>query len=409
MTVPQIDTGLVLLGIVIVLVSAKLGEVWARRLGLPQVLGELSMGILLGNVYLFSGWQFFNFIGESPFLRVLGDLGAMTLLLAIGLRTDLGAMSQVGISALLVAMLGIIVPAGLGFFTCQLLIPDTSIYTRSFLIAALCVNSVGIAIRVFMEFGRLDTSEARIVIAATLLDAILIFLIVGVLGGMIQAGHLSEMGALMAGGQAVLFLLFIGVISLRYGREIGFFITEKFPENLKVFAVVVMCLFLAYLAGVVRVSPIVGAFGAGLLLHNVRSRDSNGSERGMEELIRPAYWILVPIFFVLLGTGIRLESFFDKEAVLLGLAVTVVAVLGKLAAGLGVIESGVNRLWVGMGMVPRAEMALTVASMGETAKILDPMACSAIIIMTVITSLFGPPFLKRLLFKTSVKVNGEGF
>lgn len=398
MTGPQIDTGSIFLGLVVILVVAKLGEVWARRLGLPQVLGELSMGMLLGNLYLFSGWQFFNFIGETSFLRVLGDLGAMTLLLTVGLHTDLRSILQVGPSAFLVAMVGIIAPAGLGLLVCQVLIPEASTYARLFLVAALCVNSVGIAIRVFKELNKLDTPEARIVIAATLLDAILIFLVVGMLSGIVQGGQFRAADILITGGLASLFLLFVGVASLGYGKEIGDYATKEFPESLKVFTVAVVCLFLAYLAGAIGMTAIVGALGAGLLMRDIRARDSNGNERSMEELIRPAYWTLVPIFFVLLGTQVRLESFLDKEAVLLGLVFTVVAVLGKLVAGMGVRERGVNRLWVGVGMVPRAEMALIVVGLGMSAKVFDHLSSSAIMVMIVITSLFGPPILKRLLY-----------
>jgi Kef-type K+ transport system membrane component KefB len=400
MAEPQMDTCSILLGVIIVLTAATLGEAFAKKFGLPEVLGELLMGIFLGNLTLFGGWQFFNSVREMPFLRVLGDVGAIILLLSVGLHTDLRAMIKVGMSSLMVAALGIIAPAGLGFLTCQLIIPDASVYTKLFMVAALCVNSAGIAIRVFMEAGKLDTCEARIVIAATLLDAIFIFLLVGVLGGIIQSGHFLATGALKSGGLAALFLLSIGVVSLRYGRWLGDFVTKRLPESVKVVAVVTTCFFLAYLAGAIGISPIVGAFGAGLLMRDVRARDPEGTEWGMEELMRPAYLSLVPVFFVFLGTRVRLENFMDKEAVLAGVAITIVAVLGKLIAGLGVREKGINRLLVGVGMIPRAEMALIVASMGLTARVLDPLAYSAIIIMTVLTSLFSLPFLRRLLRST---------
>lgn len=394
----QVDTNSILLGVIIVLSAATLGGALAKRLGLPEVLGELSMGILLGNLSLFIGWQFFNFVREMPFLRVLGDLGAIILLLSVGLHTDLRAVMKVGLSSFSVATVGIVAPAGLGFLTCQLIIPDAPIYTKFFLVASICVNSAGIVIRVFTESGKLDTSEARIVIAATLLDAIFIFVIAGVLSGIVQVGHFSATGALKAGGRAALFPLFVVVASLRYGQGLGDFITRKFPESLKVVVVVVVSFFLAYLASAMGMSPVVGAFGAGLLMRDIRARDPDGVEWSMEELIRPTYLTLVPFFFVFLGTWVRLESFWDKEAVLIGVAVTVAAVLGKLVAGLGVREKGINRLLVGVGMIPRAEMALIVASMGMAVKALDPSAYSAVIIMTVFTSLFGPLLLRRLLY-----------
>lgn len=394
---PLADTNSILLGIIIVLAAVTFGEALARWLGLPEVMGELCIGILLGNLGLLSGWAFFNFIREMPFLRVIGDMGAIVLLLTIGLHTDLGGLVKVGLSSFLVAVVGVIVPAVLGFLTCQWIIPDAPLYGKLFLVAALCVNSAGIAIRVFTEAGKLDTPEARIVIAATLLDAIFIFFIAGVLSGIVKAGHFNSTVVLKKGGLAALFLILIGAAGLRYGQALGGFATRKFPESLKVIVVVIVSLFLAYLAGAISVSPIVGAFGAGLLLRDIRVRDPEGVEWNMEDMLRPTYLTLVPIFFVLLGANVRLESFLDRGAVMIGLAVTVAAVLGKLVAGLGVRERGVNRLWVGIGMLPRAEMALIVASIGIAVGALDARAYSAVVIMTVLTSLLGLPLLRRVL------------
>ncbi|HHT9117951.1 MAG TPA: cation:proton antiporter [Candidatus Hypogeohydataceae bacterium YC38] len=394
---PLADTNYILLAVIVVLAAATFGEALARWLGLPEVTGELCIGILLGNLGLLSGWAFFDFIREMPFLRVIGDMGAIILLVTIGLHTDLGGVIKVGLSSFLVAVIGVIVPAGLGFLACQLIMPEASLCTKLFLVASLCVNSAGIAIRVFTESGKLDAPETRIVIAATLLDVIFIFFIVGMLSGIIQAGHFNPTGVLKEGGQAALFLVFIGVVSLRYGQALGGFITRKFPESLKVVVGVVASLFLAYLAGIIGMSPIVGAFGAGLLMRDVRAKDPEGVEWSIEEMLRPAYLTLVPLFFVLLGAKVRLESFWDREVLMMGLAVTMVAVLGKLVAGFGVREKGINRLWVGVGMIPRAEMALIVASMGLAVGALDARAYSSVVIMVVLTSLFGPPVLRRLL------------
>src|SRR3989338_286837 len=165
---PPADTNYILLAVIVVLAAATFGEALARWLGLPEVTGELCIGILLGNLGLLSGWAFFDFIMEMPFLRVIGDMGAIILLVTIGLHTDLGGVIKVGLSSFLVAMIGVIVPAGLGFLACQLIMPEASLCTKLFLVASLCVNSAGIAIRVFTESGKLDAPETRIEIAATL-------------------------------------------------------------------------------------------------------------------------------------------------------------------------------------------------------------------------------------------------
>ncbi|HHT9118388.1 MAG TPA: cation:proton antiporter, partial [Candidatus Hypogeohydataceae bacterium YC38] len=332
-----------LLWVVLIIVAAKVGERVARSLGLPQVLGELSMGVLLGNVYFLSGWGFFNFLREETLLKVLGELGALTLLLIVGLHTDLRALKQAGLSVLYVALGGIVAPAVLGYLACLFFLPDASIYTCFFVVAALCVNSVGIITRVFHEMGRLDSLEARIAIAATLIDAILVFLIIGAVSGIIRTGHLTATSVILTVSISVLFLALITATNLRYGQDLGDFVTERFAESSKVFIVTVMFFSLAYFAKSIGLAAILGAFGAGLLLQNVRLRDSGGKERGMEELVRPAYWVFVPIFFVLVGSEVRLESFLDRTAVLIGTGITIAAILGKLFCGLCVVERGVNR------------------------------------------------------------------
>jgi Kef-type K+ transport system membrane component KefB len=386
-----------LLWVVLIIVAAKVGERAARGLGLPQVLGELSMGMLLGNVYFLSGWGFFNFLREETLLKVLGELGALTLLLIVGLHTDLRALQKAGPSVLRVALGGLVAPAVLGYMACLFLIPDASIYTCFFIVAALCVNSVGIITRVFHEMGRLDTLEARIAIASTLIDAILVFLIIGAVSGIIRTGHFTATGVILTVGISVLFLALITATNLRYGEGLGDFVTEKFSESSKVFIVTVMFFSLAYLAKSIGLATILGAFGAGLLLQKVRLKDSEGKERSMEELVRPAYWVFVPIFFVLVGSEVRLESFLDRTAVLIGTGITIAAILGKLFCGLCVVERGVNRLQVGISMVPRAEMALVVASMGRALGVLTDSIYSAVIIMVMVTTLVAPPFLKRVI------------
>ncbi len=393
----QVEICPILLGLLIVLTAAKLGEYCAKGLELPQVVGEFSMGMLLGNFCLFTGWQSFDFIKEILFLRTMGDLGAITLLLTIGLHTDLQAILRVGLSSFFVAFLGIVAPAWLGFLVCQVFVPQITLHSKLFLICAICVNSVGIAIRVFQEFGKLDSPEARIVISASLLDAIIIFVLLGALSSTMQVGHLQTKKVMVSGGLATGFLLGIVMVSLKYSQAIGELTSKRFTESLRVFVVLTACLSLTYVAGMIGIVPIVGAFGAGLLLRDVRARNSPGNEQSMEALIQPAYWTLVPIFFVLLGSQVRLESFLDKNAILIGISLTGAAVLGKLIAGLGVVKGGINRLWIGVGMIPRAEMALIVAGIGVANGSVDHHVYSAIIIMVVLTSLLGPLFLKILL------------
>ncbi len=390
----------VLLAIVIVVCAAKAGEEAARRLGIPQVVGELVMGIILGNMFLFSGWDFFNFLHEMSFLKILSEIGVIVLLLVVGIHTDLRAMLRVGLSAFLVALGGVLMPAGLGFLLSYLLLPDASIHTRLFLAASLCATSVAIKLKVFHELGRLHTTEAKIVIGAAVIDDVIVLLILAGITGIAMTGQFSPEGIVITGVIAIAFLTALGAISLFYGEAFGEIVSRKCPEGIKIFIIVVVCLGLAYLAESIGLATIVGAFSAGLFLRHVRAKSLLGKERTMEELIRPAYLVLVPIFFVLVGAQVNLESFMDVNAVVLGLSITVVAIVGKFFTSVCVVERGVNRLAIGIAMIPRLEVALIVASIGKAIGVLDDTLFSAIIVMVAITALMSPPLLKLVLTRS---------
>ncbi len=390
----------VLLAIVIVVAAAKAGEEAARRLGFPQVVGELVMGIILGNIFLFTGWNFFNFLHEMPFLKILSEIGVIVLLLMVGVHTDLKAMLRVGLSAFLVAFGGILAPAGLAYFISYVFLPDASIHTRLFLAASLCATSVAIKLKVFHELGRLQTTEARIVIGAAVIDDILVLLILAAISGIAITGQFSPAGVAVTGGAAVAFLLALGVVSLRYGEVFGDFVTRKCPEGIKIFIIVVVCLGLAFLAEFIGLATIVGAFSAGLFLRHVKAKSLMGKERSMEELILPAYVVIVPIFFVFVGAQVRLDSFMNIDAVVLGLSITVAAIVGKLFCSVCVVEKGVNRLAIGIAMIPRLEVALIIASVGKGLGVLGDTLFSAIIVMVAITAIMSPPLLKLVLTRS---------
>lgn len=387
----------ILLAIVIIISAAKLGEIVAKRLGIPQVVGELVMGIILGNIYLFSGWDFFNFLHEMPFLKILSGIGAIVLLLVVGINTDLRAMLKVGLSALLVTLGGILAPVGLGCLISYFLLPGASLNTHLFLMAILCTSSVAIKLKVFDELGKLQSIEARISIASAVLNEIIILLFLAAIVGITTRGRFSAVHVAVMGTSAVAFLIGFGMVSLWFGESIGDLVTRRCPEGIKIFIIVVACLGLTYLAEMVGLATIIGAFGAGLLLRYVKTKSLTGKYRSMDELVRPTYLVVVPIFFVIAGAQVRLESFMDMDAVLLGLSITGAAVLGKLFCSFCVIERGANRLAIGIAMVARLEVALVVASVGKSLGALSDTLFAAATIMVAITATMSPPLMKLAL------------
>jgi Kef-type K+ transport system membrane component KefB len=155
---------------------------------------------------------------------------------------------------------------------------------------------------------------------------------------------------------------------------------------------------LAYAASKVGLAPIVGAFAAGLILDEVHF-NSFRQEITIDQLIRPIATLLVPIFFVLMGIQVRLETFADPSVLGLAAGLTLAAIAGKQICGLGVLEKNLDRLSVGVGMIPRGEVGLIFAGIGKTLKVIDDGTFSAIVIMVMLTTLCTPPVLKYTLLR----------
>ena len=388
----------ILLGMVIILVAAKIGGEVAHRLKQPPVMGELLLGILLGNVYFFTGWGFFNFLQHNTFLDYLGRFGALVLLCRVGLETDLGAMVRAGQSVFLVACGGVLAPCAMGYLVSFYLLPECDFYARLVLSTALAATSIGITVRVLEDLGKIDTPEARIIIGAAITDDVLGLLVLAVVMNTIMTGTMALGNVAAAALFATLFVAVAAGVSLRFSHILGEYISRMQAEGMKLLFSVLTCLLLAYVADYIGLAPIIGAFAAGLILKDIRVRDLQGHEHTMDEMIRPAYLIFVPVFFVLMGSQVRLESFLDKKAVELSISIAAVAVLGKFLSGFCVLEKGVRRLCVGIGMIPRGEVGLIFASMGKTMGVLNDTLYSTLVIVFMWTTLITPPLLKKMVY-----------
>ncbi|HEX9206552.1 MAG TPA: cation:proton antiporter [Candidatus Deferrimicrobiaceae bacterium] len=389
--------------LVVILVSAKLAGHAALRLGQPAVLGELMAGIVLGNLALF-GYGGLEGMATDPYVDILSRIGVIVLLFDVGLESTIREILGVGISSLLVAVLGVAVPFGLGWLVGILLLPDSSAYVHAFLGATLCATSVGITARVLQEIGKSRGREARIILGAAVIDDVLGLIILASVSGVIVAAVSGEkMGVwpqLRIALQAFGFLA--GALVL------GTFLTPRiFSTGAKLRGSGVLigislgfCFLLSYLSGLAGLAPIVGAFAAGLILEPVHFE--RYGRRGIEELgekLRPISDFLAPVFFVLMGSKVDVRILASPEAMTLALALTVAAVAGKQACSLGVVDKGVNRWAVGFGMIPRGEVGLIFASIGAGLSfggtpVIGPVTYSAVVLMVMITTLVTPPLLK---------------
>jgi len=397
---------LLLIRLAILLGAAKVAGWAALRMRQPAVLGEIAIGILLGNLTL-AGIHALDPIRTDPYLQVLAALGVILLLFEVGLQSTVKEMLEVGLSSTLVALLGVATPMVLGWAVGAWLLPEQSTLVHVFLGAILTATSVGITARVLRDLGLSQTIEARIILGAAVLDDVLGLVILAALTGIItaaNAGSVLSLGAILLVSLKALGFLAAAIL-------LGHWLTPrllKLAARMKVTGILlttglVFCFVLAYLGTLAGLSPIVGAFAAGLILETRQFRVFEESrDQSIESLLNPLSTFLVPVFFVLTGFKVELASFANGRIVLLAAALTAAAWIGKQACSLGVLERGANKLAVGLGMVPRGEVGLIFANVGATLAIggrpvITPEIYAAAVLMVMLTTLVTPPLLQKAL------------
>ncbi len=408
----------VLLMLMIILAAAKIcGEI-SERLGQPSVLGELLAGIVLGNIVLLNpDWTLFeslrgSFMTEEPAIIVdaLARLGVILLLFEVGLESTVAEMKNVGKASLWVAAAGIIAPFIFGFGASWLFISEVPadiarlvpadfgvINIHIFIGATLCATSVGITARVFKDLGKLQTREAKIILGAAVIDDVLALIILAAVSAIVASAMtgvpLSALGLARIAVISIGFLVLSIYVGVKLIPRIMPHLARFRTEGIMIISALLFCFLLSWLADEVGLAAIVGAFAAGLILEEVHFRDFR--ERiSMHELIRPITTLFVPIFFVLMGIRVRLEMFASIHVLGLAAALTIAAIVGKQICGLAVREKGLDRISIGVGMIPRGEVGLIFAGIGKSLNVVDDALFSAIVIMVTLTTFAAPPVLR---------------
>ena len=395
----------------IILAAAKLGGDLATRARQPAVLGELLAGVVLGNLRLI-GITGLEGLETNATLEALAQIGVILLLFEVGLESTVGDMLKVGATAVLVATLGVIAPFVLGWLVGALILPGESWYAHAFLGATLTATSVGITARVLKDLGKSTTAEARVILGAAVVDDVFGLVILAVLTGVITAANagtpmaFGNVGLIVA--KAVLFLggaLALGqVLSPRlFGLA-----SRLHGRGVLLATALVLCFALSYAASRIGLAPIVGAYAAGLILEDVHYRPfTERGERRLEELLQPIGTFLVPLFFVLMGMRVDLTAFTHPEILGLAALLTVAAIAGKQACALGALGGKLDRLTIGLGMIPRGEVGLIFANIGlgltiGGAPVIDRSIYAAVVIMVIVTTLVTPPALRWSLERRPV-------
>lgn len=409
-----------LLELIVILLAAKLGGDLFERFKAPAVLGELIMGMVLGNLHLI-GIDTFEPFKTHLILEILAEIGVIILLFEVGLESTVKEMLQVGGTSFMVAVFGVVTPFFLGWAVAALFIPDQHTLVHVFIGATLTATSVGITARVLKDIGRINTRESKIILGAAVIDDILGLVILAVVAGVISAAAsgsqngVSSLQVLWIIGKSVLFVVGAIVLgSLIMPYYFKFAIVLKGKGVLLSFALLI-CFSLAYLAGKVGLAPIVGAFAAGLIFDDLEYKrdDKERCEHHIEELIGPIAVFLVPIFFVRMGMLVDLSTFARVEILGFAAVLTLAAVVGKQACSLAIWDRYTNRMAIGLGMIPRGEVGLIFAGIGSKLmlhgeSVISPSTYSAVVIMVMVTTLVTPPMLVWSMTRRSSSITHDG-
>lgn len=416
----------------VMLMFARIGALM-ERIGQPAVLGELLMGVLLGALAFAPGLGFINDLKGAEFIALIAEIGVIILLFRTGLESNLREMKSVGVKALLVAIVGVVLPFVGGYFASKLLIPGLENNAYLFIGATLTATSVGITARVFKDLKYLSARESKIVLGAAVFDDILGLLILAVVAGIVSGGSVSAGEVAWISTKAFLFLVVSIALGQIFARRIGSLFSKIHSGvGMKMALALLICGVYSYGAATLAgLAPIVGAFAAGLVLDPLHFNDfvaptitrrlrgwiarlkgddaetskvkAEMEETAREEehmhvenLIEELGWFFMPIFFVYTGLQVNLETFLDPKVLGIGLAITAVAFVGKIAAG-WVTGKGVNHAIVGFGMIPRGEVGLIFANVGKQLGVVDDKTFSIVVIMVVLSTLLTPPILGVLI------------
>jgi len=419
----HVATTFLWIGILLLLAKAA-GLV--EKIGQPPVLGELLMGVLLGNLALLGLPAGLSAVTDglvdNEILRFLAEFGVVILLFQIGLESDISTMRKVGVPAFLVACVGVVLPFVLGAYILgPWLLPELSFNGHLFLGATLTATSVGITGRVFQDLNVLRSREAQIVLGAAVIDDVIGLIILAIVSAIVTAGTVDIWDVLIISAKAVAFL----AAALVMGRFAAPQFSRAFSRiqtgtGMKVAVLVATCLSFAWAAHAIGLAPIVGAFAAGLILDEVQFRGfvepglvsdvrqavasapaetrtevevalRKHGQHSLQHLMEPVGHLLVPLFFIFTGMQVKLSTLFDWHILMVGAAITIAAFVGKLASGL--VAGNVRKWVVGWGMAPRGEVGLIFAVAGKALGVIPEDVFSMIIVVVIMTTLLTPPIL----------------
>jgi Kef-type K+ transport system membrane component KefB len=391
----------------IILIAARLFSEIAGRHGVPSVIGELLAGLLVGPSLL--GW-----ISADATMKLLAEIGIILLLFEVGMDTDLFRLAKSGVKPIVVAVVGFVLPFVLGYAVCRWSF-DLDNLVSLFIGGTLTATSIGITVRVLDDLGKRHQDEAQIVVGAAVLDDILGVLALAFLYQFAEQGEVSLAATGTVALYILLFMLLSPFVAKLAGGIIDHYDQRAATPGLLITMALALILLFSWLAHAVGAPLIMGGFAAGIALSQhfrfqMRRRlglsalnrwfaPSPHLAHRLEEQMRPLIHTFAPLFFVMVGVSLDLNTvdWGSPRVWQLGGALIVVAFAGKLAAGYSIRESRFRQMAIGLSMVPRGEVGLIFAQLGLNQGILDAETYAALLIVIALTTI-APPFLLKAFY-----------
>jgi Kef-type K+ transport system membrane component KefB len=399
----EIAIEMVLLQILVLFTLAKVGGLICERVGISSVIGEIVAGIIVANTLLF---QWLSLDVDISIFEIFSELGVIFLLFSVGLETPFSELRKVGKTATMVAVLGVIVP----FFAGLTLILGLghSQTEALFIGAAMVATSVGITARVIKDMELTHSIESRVIIGAAVIDDVLGMIVLAIVVGIAAEGSGGIVDIILVSATGVAFVLlviFFGSIVLPKARQRVNGKRTSIPEDDSTVCVkkrkaaisplplaIIVCLSLSFAASYAGLAAIIGAFLAGMAFAEFKDKWP------CDEDFRPINAFLVPFFFLFVGMSVNIASF--GEVLMLAIIITLLAIVTKyIGCGLGSLKLGRGSAnIVGVGMVPRGEVGIIVATIGLNMAVVSQSMFSVVVFMSMATTIVAP-FLLTWAFR----------
>lgn len=382
-----------LLYLAIILFSTKLLGLVTRRAHMPQVVGALLAGLILGPACL-------NLIHSSDFLNQISEIGVIVLMFMAGLETDTEELKKSGLASFVIALIGVLVPLLGGFgiaYVCHVGsedLPANMTLQYIFIGIILTATSVSISVETLKEMGKISTKAGTAILGAAIIDDVLGIIALTIITSMSDPSTNIVVVLLKIAG----FFIFAAIFGIAFHLGIQKWISlEPKPNRRYIILTFAFCLVMSFCAEkFFGVADITGAYAAGLILSHNTKRESI-----YREFDTVSYLLVAPVFFASIGLKVELSSM-TSSIITFTIAFLIIAILTKvIGCGLGAKLMGyTNResLQIGVGMISRGEVALIVANKGESLGLISESLYAPIVVMVVITTIITPILLK-IVFK----------